>query len=64
MCEKESVLCAHVSVHSTHVQLCFGVKEAYMYFLWEFRGRAYLINPAEKDVAMCQKGVNEMSLLF
>lgn len=52
----------HVSVHCTRVQLCFGVKEAV--FLWGVRGKVYLINPTEKDIAMFQKGVNEMSFAF
>lgn len=52
----------HVSVHCTCVQLCFGVKEAVMYvFLWGVRGKVYLIYPTEKDIAIFQKEVNEMS---
>lgn len=55
--------CTHaLSVLCTHVQLCSGIKEAVIYvFLWGVRGKVYLINPTEKDIALFQKGVNEMS---
>lgn len=54
--------CTHaLSVLCTHVQLCSGIKAVIYVFLWRVRGKVYLINPTEKDIALFQKGVNEMS---